>query len=90
VPADPGCLRRRGRQRHRHRHQLPRRASEEILGELLAGRRDRFVLATKYTVSRDRDDPNAAGNHRKNMRLSLDTSLQRLRTDYLDIYWVHM
>ena len=65
-------------------------ASEEILGELLAGRRDQFVLATKYTVSRDRDDPNAAGNHRKNMRLSLDTSLRRLRTDYLDIYWVHM
>ena len=48
------------------------------------------MLATKYTVSRDRDDPNAAGNHRKNMRLSLDTSLRRLRTDYLDIYWVHM
>jgi aryl-alcohol dehydrogenase-like predicted oxidoreductase len=65
-------------------------ASEEILGELLSGRRDRFVLASKYTVSRDRDDPNAAGNHRKNMRLSLDTSLRRLRTDYLDIYWVHM
>jgi aryl-alcohol dehydrogenase-like predicted oxidoreductase len=65
-------------------------ASEEFLGELLAGRRDRFVLATKYTVSRDRADPNAAGNHRKNLRLSLDTSLRRLRTDYLDIYWVHM
>jgi aryl-alcohol dehydrogenase-like predicted oxidoreductase len=65
-------------------------ASEEILGELLAGRRDRFVLATKYTVSRDRDDPNAAGNHRKNLRLSLETSLRRLQTDYLDIYWVHM
>ena len=65
-------------------------ASEEILGELLVGRRDRFVLATKYTVSRDRDDPNGAGNHRKNLRLSLDTSLRRLRTDYLDIYWVHM
>jgi aryl-alcohol dehydrogenase-like predicted oxidoreductase len=65
-------------------------ASEEILGELLAGRRDRFVLATKYTVSRDRDDPNGAGNHRKNLRLSLDTSLRRLRTDYVDIYWVHM
>ena len=65
-------------------------ASEEILGELLVGRRDRFVVATKYTVSRDRDDANAAGNHRKNLRLSLDTSLQRLRTDYLDIYWVHM
>jgi aryl-alcohol dehydrogenase-like predicted oxidoreductase len=65
-------------------------ASEEILGELLAGRRDRFVLGTKYTVTRDRDDPNAAGNHRKNLRLSLETSLRRLRTDYLDIYWVHM
>jgi aryl-alcohol dehydrogenase-like predicted oxidoreductase len=65
-------------------------ASEEILGELLSGRRDRFVLATKYTVSRDRDDPNAAGNHRKNLRLSLETSLRRLRTDYIDIYWVHM
>jgi aryl-alcohol dehydrogenase-like predicted oxidoreductase len=65
-------------------------ASEEILGELLAGRRDRFVLGSKYTVTRDRDDPNAAGNHRKNLRLSLQTSLRRLRTDYLDIYWVHM
>jgi aryl-alcohol dehydrogenase-like predicted oxidoreductase len=65
-------------------------ASEEILGEILEGRRDRFVLATKYTVSRDRDDPNAAGNHRKNLRLSLETSLRRLRTDYIDIYWVHM
>jgi aryl-alcohol dehydrogenase-like predicted oxidoreductase len=65
-------------------------ASEEILGEVLEGRRDRFVLATKYTVSRDRDDPNAAGNHRKNLRLSLETSLRRLRTDYIDIYWVHM
>ena len=65
-------------------------ASEEILGGLLAGRRDRFVVATKYTVSRDRADPNAAGNHRKNLRLSLETSLRRLRTSYIDIYWVHM
>ena len=65
-------------------------ASEEILGELLQGRRDRFVLATKYTVTRDAADPNAAGNHRKNLRLSLETSLRRLRTDYIDIYWVHM
>jgi aryl-alcohol dehydrogenase-like predicted oxidoreductase len=65
-------------------------ASEEILGELLEGRRDRFVLASKYTVSRDPDDPNAAGNHRKNLRASLETSLRRLRTDHLDLYWVHM
>lgn len=65
-------------------------ASETILGELLAGRRDEFVLATKYTVARHGGDPNAAGNHRKNLVHSLETSLRRLRTDYLDIYWVHM
>ncbi len=65
-------------------------ASEEILGELLAGRRESFVVGTKYTVSRDRDDPNAAGNARKNLRASLETSLRRLRTDYVDVYWVHM
>jgi aryl-alcohol dehydrogenase-like predicted oxidoreductase len=65
-------------------------ASEEILGKLLAGRREQFVLGSKYTVSRDRRDPNAAGNARKNLRASLETSLRRLGTDYLDLYWVHM
>src|SRR5882757_10044872 len=49
-------------------------ASEEILGALLAGRRESLVLASKYTVSRDRADPNAAGNARKNLRASLETS----------------
>jgi aryl-alcohol dehydrogenase-like predicted oxidoreductase len=65
-------------------------ASEEIVGEVLAGRRDRFVLSTKYGVSRDRGDPNAAGAHRKNLRLSLETSLRRLRTDYIDLYYLHL
>jgi aryl-alcohol dehydrogenase-like predicted oxidoreductase len=65
-------------------------ASEEILGELLVGRRDRFVLSTKYTVTRDPADPNAAGNHRKNLLLTLERSLRRLRTDYIDLYWVHI
>ncbi|MEU4833189.1 aldo/keto reductase [Streptosporangium sp. NPDC023615] len=64
--------------------------SEGVLGELLEGRRDRFVVCTKYTLSRDRDDPNAAGNHRKNLVLSLEQSLRRLRTDYVDLYWVHL
>jgi aryl-alcohol dehydrogenase-like predicted oxidoreductase len=64
--------------------------SEHIVGEVLDGRRDRFVLATKYTVTRDPADPNAAGNHRKNLTLSLETSLRRLRTDYIDVYWVHL
>jgi len=65
-------------------------ASETILGEVLAGRRDRFVVATKYTVTRDPADPNGGGNDRKNLRLSLETSLRRLRTDHVDIYWVHI
>ncbi|MFJ2738922.1 aldo/keto reductase [Streptomyces sp. NPDC087440] len=64
--------------------------SEAILGDLLHGRRDRFVLASKYTLSRDITDSNAAGNHRKSLTLSLEQSLKRLRTDYLDIYWVHL
>ncbi|MEV6160233.1 aldo/keto reductase [Nonomuraea sp. NPDC052129] len=64
--------------------------SESLLGALLEGRRDRFVVATKYTVSRDGTDPNAAGSHRKNLTLSLEESLRRLRTDYLDLYWVHL
>jgi aryl-alcohol dehydrogenase-like predicted oxidoreductase len=64
--------------------------SESVLGELLEGRRDRFVVATKYTLSRDGGDPNAAGNHRKNLALSLERSLRRLRTDYVDLFWVHL
>jgi aryl-alcohol dehydrogenase-like predicted oxidoreductase len=64
--------------------------SETILDELLAGRRDRFVVASKYAVSRDGGDPNAAGSHRKNLTLSLEASLRRLGTDYLDLYWVHL
>ncbi|MFC7330928.1 aldo/keto reductase [Marinactinospora rubrisoli] len=64
--------------------------SEEIVGALLDGRRDRFVLGSKYTLSRDGGDLNAAGNHRKNLVLSLEQSLRRLRTDYLDVYWVHV
>lgn len=64
-------------------------SSEEILGELLEGRRDRFVLASKYTLETDPTDLNSAGNHRKNLVASLEASLQRLRTDRLDLLWVH-
>lgn len=65
-------------------------ASEKILGELLQGRRDRFVVASKYTISTDHSDANAGGNHRKNLRVSLEASLRRLATDYIDLYWVHL
>ncbi|MEU0390844.1 aldo/keto reductase [Streptomyces chartreusis] len=64
-------------------------SSERILGELLQGRRDTFVLASKYTCGIREGDVNAAGNHRKNLVQSVEASLQRLRTDRLDVLWVH-
>ena len=63
--------------------------SEKYIGEFIAADRDRFVLATKYTSNTRRGDPNAGGNHRKNMIQSLEASLKRLNTDYIDLYWVH-
>lgn len=64
--------------------------SERILGELIAGQRDRWVLATKYALSLDWDDPNAGGTHRKSLRRAVEGSLTRLGTDYLDLLWVHI
>jgi aryl-alcohol dehydrogenase-like predicted oxidoreductase len=63
--------------------------SEKWVGELIAPERERFVLATKYTLTMRPDDPNGSGNHRKNLVQSLDASLKRLRTDYIDLYWLH-
>jgi len=64
-------------------------SSEKIVGELVAGKRDEFVIATKYTLSGRPNDPNGGGNHRKCMVTSLDASLKRMNTDYVDLYWVH-
>ncbi|MBA4793665.1 MAG: aldo/keto reductase [Phenylobacterium sp.] len=64
-------------------------ASEEVLGELLHGRRDRYVLATKYSGLLAADDVRSGGNSARSLRLSLETSLRRLRTDHVDLYWVH-
>jgi aryl-alcohol dehydrogenase-like predicted oxidoreductase len=64
--------------------------SESYVGELVEHDRDRFVVATKYTLSLDHDDPNAGGNHRKSLVRSLEQSLRRLRTDYVDVLWLHM
>jgi aryl-alcohol dehydrogenase-like predicted oxidoreductase len=63
--------------------------SETFLGEFLDGRRDQFVLATKFTFNTRPGDPNACGNHRKNLHQSLEASLRRLKTDYIDLYWLH-
>ncbi|MEW2064759.1 MULTISPECIES: aldo/keto reductase [unclassified Streptomyces] len=64
-------------------------SAETTLGRLLAGRRDRFVLSTKYTMQRSPGDLNSSGNHRKNLVRSLEASLRRLGTDHLDVLWVH-
>jgi aryl-alcohol dehydrogenase-like predicted oxidoreductase len=64
--------------------------SERIVGELVAADRDHFVLATKYSLSTRQDDPNAGGNHRKNLVRAVEASLERLGTDYLDLLWLHM
>jgi aryl-alcohol dehydrogenase-like predicted oxidoreductase len=64
--------------------------SERILGEILEGHRDEVVLATKYTNASPGKDPNAAGNHRKSMMQSIEASLKRLKTDYVDLYWLHI
>jgi aryl-alcohol dehydrogenase-like predicted oxidoreductase len=64
--------------------------SESFLGDFVQGHRERLVLATKYTLGRPCNDPNAAGNHRKNMMQAVEASLKRLRTDYIDLYWLHI
>jgi len=63
--------------------------SEKWTGEFIAGHREEIVLATKYSLSMNEDDPNACGNHRKNMVQSVEASLRRLHTDYIDLYWLH-
>lgn len=65
--------------------------SESFLGDFMAedGDRERVVLATKYTAATRSRDVNAAGNNRKNMLESIHASLKRLRTDYVDLFWVH-
>lgn len=63
--------------------------SEEIVGELTSGTRDELVIGTKFTASTRPGDPNAWGNHRKSLRQSLRNSLQRLRTNYVDLLWMH-
>jgi aryl-alcohol dehydrogenase-like predicted oxidoreductase len=64
--------------------------SEKFLGEFIRGDRQSVVLATKYSNAVPGNDPNAAGNNRKSMMQSVEASLKRLQTDYVDLYWVHI
>lgn len=65
--------------------------SEVILGDYLKARggRDRWVLATKFCGNLHNGDPNAGGASRKSILQNLDESLRRLRTDFVDLYWMH-
>ena len=63
--------------------------SEKYVGEFIAPEREKFVLATKYTLTTNSRDPNASGSHRKNLVRSVEASLKRLNTDYIDFLWVH-
>ncbi len=65
--------------------------SEELVGQFIQERnlRDQVVLATKYTFGAQPGNPNAGGNSRKNLYRAVEGSLKRLKTDYIDLYWVH-
>jgi len=64
-------------------------AAERILGGLIKARRDRLVLASKFTMARDPGNPNSGGNHRLNMIRSVEQSLRQLGTDWLDLLYLH-
>ena len=64
-------------------------SAERFVGDFVAGDRDHFVVSTKYTLARRQGDPNAAGNHRKNLMSSVAASLKHLKTDYIDVLWLH-
>lgn len=61
-----------------------------MLGEFTRRDRESLVLATKYATLRRPGDPNSGGAHRKNLFASVQTSLRRLNTDYLDLLFLHV
>ena len=65
--------------------------SEVIIGDYFCetGRRDRIVLATKFVSNLYRGDPNGGGAGRKAIMQQCENSLRRLKTDYIDLYWMH-
>jgi aryl-alcohol dehydrogenase-like predicted oxidoreductase len=65
--------------------------SEKIIGDYLSEHdRDHFVVATKYALKDNFTNPNASGNNRKNMMRSLEESLKRLKTEFIDILYLHI
>jgi aryl-alcohol dehydrogenase-like predicted oxidoreductase len=65
-------------------------SSEKFVGEFVAPNRDRYVVATKYAMNGlANGDMNFSGSQRKNMVRTLEQSLKRMNTNYVDLYWVH-
>ena len=64
-------------------------SAERLLGGFIAHRRESVVVATKYTLNMQPGNPNAGGNHRRNMMRSVEASLKRLNTDYIDLLYLH-
>jgi aryl-alcohol dehydrogenase-like predicted oxidoreductase len=67
--------------------------SEKIIGDHIgrhAARRDRLVIATKFSGNLYPGDPNGGGSGRKSLISACENSLRRLQTDYIDLYWLHM
>jgi aryl-alcohol dehydrogenase-like predicted oxidoreductase len=64
--------------------------SEEMVGEFAQSRREELVIATKYSMPMRSGDPNSGGNSRKSMVRSVEDSLLRLRTDYIDLLYLHI
>jgi aryl-alcohol dehydrogenase-like predicted oxidoreductase len=65
--------------------------AESLVGDFIAADRDHFVLASKFTVGVDANaGVSRTGNSRKAMVTSVEASLKRLKTDHIDLYWVHM
>jgi aryl-alcohol dehydrogenase-like predicted oxidoreductase len=66
--------------------------SEVTLSAFIAERNlhDRLVIATKFTFNPQEGNPNSGGNGRKNIYRALEGSLQRLKLDYIDLYWMHV
>lgn len=65
--------------------------SEKIIGEYISNHdRDYFVLATKYALKDNMTNPNASGNSRKNMMRSVEESLKRLKTGFIDLFYLHI
>jgi aryl-alcohol dehydrogenase-like predicted oxidoreductase len=66
--------------------------SEKIIGDHVgrhSARRDRLVIATKFSGNLYPGDPNGGGSGRKSIIAACENSLRRLQTDYIDLYWLH-